>query len=254
MNVRICHTDDLGTLSDRIPSFSPIGDVEIALDWNRGWRRPGGRSTSHDILVLFLGKTGYGKSSTINAFAGFEAVATSDIEACTRDAQCVEFLIRDGHYLSFVDMPGVGESTERDEEYLKLYGHYIAKADAVVYVVRADCRDFAVDERVFAELLSSQALRRKTIVAMNHCDKLALGGTRHHTVPSDEHLEAISAKVRAIKLALNCTTEPVPYSAATNWRLDTLGDAIVDALRHSEGLTFPHETFNFFGVDARHLD
>ena len=89
---------------------------------------------------------------------------TSAIEACTREAQNAMFRIRDGQYLAFDDVPGIGESAQCDEKYLSMYQDLVRKSDVVVHMLRADCRDYAIDEAAFARLFPDRASRRKVIL------------------------------------------------------------------------------------------
>lgn len=230
MKLNLQHTSTLDELTERLPVFRKLEKLEIEQNASRRWTRQNGEPPSHDLLVLFIGKTGYGKSSTINAFAGFDVCDVSDVAACTRHAESVEYSIREGHYLGLVDMPGVGESRNKDEAYLRLYGDHIAKADAIVYVVRADCRDFAVDERVFKRLLSEPETRNKTIVAMNQSDQLATDWKKKDPEPSPAMKKLIAAKKREVISSLPGTEQVIAYSAARNWGLDKLSKAIVTRL------------------------
>lgn len=149
MQVHIRHEAPLAELSRRFPAFAPLHTAQIAHLAHRRWQRAEGTRHSHDLQVVFLGKSGYGKSSLVNALCGLPAMATSDVAACTRVIQSVEYAIHPEHYLSLADLPGLGESQQRDREYLRLYREIIRKADVVVYALRADCRDYSIDLRAF---------------------------------------------------------------------------------------------------------
>ncbi len=56
------------------------------------------------------------------------------LTACTRVVQSVEYELRTGNYLSFADLPGLGESRVWDDEYLKLYRNILKKSDVAVTV------------------------------------------------------------------------------------------------------------------------
>ena len=238
MEVRIRHEGPIAELTRRIPAFGPLHFARIAPLEHRRWQREGGAGHSHDLQVVFLGKSGYGKSSLVNALSGIPAMATSDVAACTRVVQSVEYAIRPGHYLSLADLPGLGESQQRDREYLALYRRMLEKADVVIYALRADCRDYSIDQRAFAELLPVSARGRRVILALNGCDKTEPLQRQASPTPSRAPLLNIEAKVAGLRGLFPGVANIVPCSAATGWNLDELGEAIMRLLRRDPGMVF----------------
>ena len=74
----------------------------------------------YEPMVGIFGKTGAGKSSLCNALFGRDICPISDIAACTRTAQQVRLNVV-GKGMTLLDVPGVGESGDRDAEYDVLY-------------------------------------------------------------------------------------------------------------------------------------
>jgi len=71
---------------------------------------------SYEPRIGVFGKTGAGKSSLCNAIFGHDVCPISDVEACTREPK--EIILSIGSKgLKLIDVPGVGESRERDFEY-----------------------------------------------------------------------------------------------------------------------------------------
>ena len=79
---------------------------------------------TYEPKIGIFGKTGVGKSSLCNALFGKDVCPISDVEACTRNTQEI-LLDLGGSGIKLLDVPGVGESSERDEEYAKLYANLL---------------------------------------------------------------------------------------------------------------------------------
>lgn len=235
MKITIQHSKDLQDLTNRHPCFHYIHNSYIAETPDRRWGRGKGKPPSHDLQVIFIGKSGYGKSSLVNALIGKDVMQTSDVEACTRTGQCSDFLIRPGNYLSFTDVPGIGESEARDKEYMPMYELFIKKSDAIVYVLRADTRDYSIDSAAFSKIDSlRQAVQKgKVIIALNCCDKIEPMPPRHHRHLSNEQYQAIFQKVEWIERLFPGIRTVVPCSTALSWNIDLLANNISQTLADS---------------------
>lgn len=217
-------------LSRRHSHFEKLHNAEIVKTERRRWSRNNDTSTSHDIQTVFIGKSGYGKSTTVNSFFGQAIMGTSDVQACTREIQSFEFKIKDGHYFSFADLPGIGESKARDEEYLALYAKIIQKADVIIYVLRADSRDFAVDELAYKHLFSTPELCSKVILALNCCDKIEPINRRFPFVPTSEQVQNMDKKTESVRNIFNPKNKVIPYSASAEWNLAGLAEEIIQVI------------------------
>lgn len=64
--------------------------------------------TNYEPVIGIMGKTGAGKSSLCNALFAGEVSPVSDVAACTREP--LRFRLQVGeHYMTLVDLPGVGK-------------------------------------------------------------------------------------------------------------------------------------------------
>lgn len=90
--------------------------------------------------IGIFGKTGAGKSSLFNAIYGEDLCDVSDVEACTSKLQEA-----DAGGVLFVDCPGIAESKEKDDVYMKMYIDLIPTLDAIFWVLKGDDRAYKPD-------------------------------------------------------------------------------------------------------------
>lgn len=200
------------------------------------WRDESTGYLSHHLQVAFFGKSGYGKSSTVNSFFGDSILKTSDIEACTRRCETLDFELSKDCYLSLADFPGIGESEYRDKEYLQMYASFLSYSTAVVYVLRADQRDLTVDLSAYSTIFPNTEDKKKVIFALNCCDKIEPVNRNCSVEPSDEQIRNIEIKVKSIVDLFNPVNPIVPYSAATGWNMNNLANEIVQKISTSQGV------------------
>ncbi len=102
--------------------------------------------------VAILGKSGVGKTTTINNL--FDAnLKTSPTTVGTTQAEIKEFELPDGGSLIVGDLPGYGRSQEEDEEYEKIYEDLIPSYDLVLLIIQANSRDLADDIEVIRKVV-----------------------------------------------------------------------------------------------------
>ncbi|MGV8442443.1 GTPase family protein, partial [Pseudomonas aeruginosa] len=92
--------------------------------------------------VGVFGNSGVGKSSLCNALFGKEVAKISDVEACTRQPQEILIGSEQGGIV-LVDVPGIGEDPEHQEEYTALYQSLAPELDLVLWAIKADDRNYA---------------------------------------------------------------------------------------------------------------
>lgn len=247
--------ESLSDLSGRFPVFDKFSGATIKYNGHNCWVERKSQKESHDFMIAFFGKSGYGKSSTVNAFFGRDIMETSDVEACTRRCNCLDYEISDGNYLSIGDFPGIGESEYRDKEYLKMYGDFMNSVGVVVYVMRADARDHSIDEKAYEAVFNSSKNRDKVIIAINQCDKVEPVSRGKWEAPTMEQMKNIQEKIKFLQEKFQPRHKIIPYSASTGWNMDALAAEIVKAAIDSNDFVIHesknHDVFDLSGFKAR---
>lgn len=223
-------------ISSRYHAFAKLKNAKLKKASNRKWENTDDGSISYQALTVFVGKTGYGKSSTVNAFFGNSIMKTSDVAACTRECQSLDFKLSPGCYFSLGDLPGIGESEYRDKEYLKMYRDFLGLSTAIVYVLRADTRDYSIDKAAYQQLFTTHADKKKIILALNYCDKIEPISRNLSIEPSLVQMQNINQKVESVSSIFRPVNKIIPYSAVTGWNMNKLADAIVSVVSDSDEL------------------
>ncbi|WP_079845771.1 GTPase family protein, partial [Salmonella enterica] len=83
----------------------------------------------------------------------------------------LRFRLRSGHHsLVIVDLPGVGENGQRDQEYRALYRRMLPELDLVLWVIKADDRALSVDEQFWRGVM--QPYQQQVLFVLNQADKI----------------------------------------------------------------------------------
>lgn len=184
--------------------------------------------------VGVFGKTGVGKSSLCNALFGRDICAISDIEACTRDPQKIILSFGNVGGLELIDVPGVGESEERDKEYDELYQSLLPELDIVFWVFKGDDRAAASDEKFYKRLIRPYINAGKPFIAViNQVDKIAPNKewSYQERRPGAKQASNIEAKRHHIAGLFGLPLSQVlAISANERYGLVELVDSIVHAL------------------------
>lgn len=227
------HRGKIDEIAVRFNQFLKLKNASV-LAPHLKWRDTSTGVFSHHAQVAFFGKSGYGKSSTVNSFFGNSILKTSDVDACTRRCESLDFELSPNCYLSLADFPGIGESEYRDKEYLQMYSDFLSTSTVVVYVLRADQRDLAIDSSAYKILFPRWDSKNKVIFALNCCDKIEPVGRGYAIEPSPEQRRNIDIKINLIRDLFEPANPVVPYSAATGWNMHQLAYEIVRAVSCSE--------------------
>lgn len=200
-----------------------------------------------DLTILFFGKTGVGKSSTLNKLFGLNW-AVDDSVACTKEPQfCyLDQLHWDNLNLPYkqvqvVDMPGIGESISDDENYMTFYEEWMPKTHSLVWVTQADTRAYKRDEIFLLKLSSLFSPSLFLTVALNKIDYLGVdegeeGFNIESGRPSEDQIRRVNDKIDDVyeifkgaigeKLTFE-KNQIVPYTSIYGWGMQNLKDKIL---------------------------
>ncbi|TDV06670.1 hypothetical protein DET60_11344 [Raoultella planticola] len=185
--------------------------------------------TLYEPVIGIMGKTGTGKSSLCNALFQGEVTPVSNVDSCTRDV--LRFRLRNGdHSLMIIDLPGVGESEQRDEEYTVLYRHILPELDLVLWVIKADDRALSVDEHFYRKVML--AYQHRVLFVVNQADKAEPCHQWNTTcnTPSHSQQSTIEAKRSAVQQLFLPHYPVCVVSARTGWGLDVMVETMMHSL------------------------
>jgi predicted GTPase len=185
------------------------------------------------------GKTGCGKTSTINALWD-KNLATNRVASCTKFPAVMRITDKfNGKEIEFnlVDLPGIAESLEANSLYRDFYYQFINKASLLLCLTQADRRAYKQDQLFYTELISKDILRKnqKVVLGINQADLLFkdsehLDGVDLATIESTnpilvDKIEDLYENIFADIFTDfdNVTKDSVAiYSVLQNWNLDNL--------------------------------
>ncbi len=224
--------EPIDALEKRRASFGFLKHMRPIRESAATWMRE--TEESNDLQVIAVGKSGYGKSTTLNTLIGKEVFQTDDNVGCTRRMQSAEFKfpITDGtSYFSLADLPGLGENPRRDAEYRDLYEMAFNKAHAIVYFLRADHRDYSVDLRLFDDMLRYADYKAKLIIALNAIDKTPPLSRSTPFVLSGMQQANIETKIAEVSKLFSLPTDHVvPLSGLEDYNTDLLVNKLYEKL------------------------
>ncbi len=187
---------------------------------------------NYSPTIGLMGKTGAGKSSLINALFQSALSPVSNVSGCTRQAQRFNMTINN-HTLTFIDLPGVGESLERDKEYHQLYRNLLAELDLIIWVLKADDRAWSSDEQCYRFLTEQCGYQsERFLFVLNQADKIepCRQWDEHNHQPSLEQVANLELKQQAVITAFKPHHPVMTVSAAEGFQLTELAEQLIQAL------------------------
>lgn len=209
----------------------------LKSDRNHEWTfSSNGKERPVKILnILFIGQTGTGKSTTINRLTDGEYMLTSDVVCCTKEMNSISYEIDDDIFISFCDMPGLGENSDVDRKYKEWYSMMYGSADCVVYMLSADKRDFAIDQEEFRKLSSLKA--DKIFIGINCVDKIPPITRGAFLKPTTTQQENINRKNEDVARQMETSIfNIVDFSAMEGYNLNELKERICETILQNLGL------------------
>ncbi|MEG0867311.1 MAG: GTPase [Hafnia sp.] len=199
---------------------------------------------TYEPVIGIMGKTGVGKSSLCNALFRSEVCAVNAVEACTRQPQRIRLRFGN-HFLTLVDLPGVGESQARDGEYRELYRELIPQLDMVLWVLKADDRAFSVEEKFYREVFAQYNGPLPSVLwVLNQVDKTEPAEQWNwlSAQPSALQAERITQKQVAVARQLGIAKADIlPVSVRGRYRLSGLVEAMITRLpKQARSPLVPH--------------
>lgn len=190
-------------------------------------------SILNDYKICFLGRTGNGKTTLINALYKTK-FPTDPLVSCTKELYRVSILNNcpTGYdSLTVFDTPGIGEFSS-NERYQKFYEAAMAESDCVILVTTFDRTD-APAQRLLQKLKPFvKDEKTKFIIALNHIDSTIIAGDKNYipwdekrNVPTQCCLEKISERTEILKERFHDIFLPfkiIPVCGLRNYGIEKL--------------------------------
>ncbi len=144
-----------------------------------------------NLTFLLVGRTGVGKSSTINTLIGQQVAKVGKFRPVTKIIEKYESNI-EGIPYTVVDTPGLADTSDKDEQYISSIKSAAPEPDSMWFVTRLDESRVRDDERKTIKTISKAFGKQaweKAIIVFTHADK----------VKSDDYNEYLTTRTKLIQ-------------------------------------------------------
>lgn len=200
-------------------------------------------STINSYNVCFLGRTGNGKTSLVNALWNTH-FPTDPLLPCTKELYCTTILLPDNSEyegISIYDTPGIGEFSS-NSKYERYYQHAISLADCIVLVTTFDRTD-APAQRLLKSLkpFFKQDSTVRFVVALSHIDSTIITDANANYIPWDDErnvpTEMCLANIKEREVLIHARFDNkflpfnvIPVCPVRQYGLEALKDEIINNL------------------------
>lgn len=187
------------------------------------------KTIDYEPVIGIMGKTGAGKSSLCNALFQQPVCLTHDLTACTREPQRLVLTVGE-RGMTLVDLPGVGETPEYDEEYQSLYRSLLNELDLIIWVLRADDRARTTDIDTYRALIKYGADPSRFLFVLTQADRVSPLPATSMPLPSPEQVISLAILSSQTAGQFPSSFPIMAVSSHTGYNLPALVELMVHAL------------------------